>query len=88
MLSKTTEVIRQQMHRSDIKFTLTLFSKQVVLTGHAKSVSGVAWSCDGKRLATASSDLTARVWNVDQHKEVFVAVNKSEALSFYMAVFT
>ena len=45
---------------------------QVVLTGHAKTVSGVAWSCDGKRLATASSDLTARVWTVDQHKEVSV----------------
>ncbi len=42
----------------------------MVLTGHAKTVSGVAWSCDGKRLATASSDLTARVWTVDQHKEV------------------
>ena len=73
-LAKTSEVMlvhrdRQDPARvfADVSLPLCV---QVVLTGHAKTVSGIAWSCDGKRLATVSSDCTIRVWTVDQHKEV------------------
>jgi WD40 repeat protein len=34
------------------------------LTGHSSYVRGVAWSHDGRTLATASDDHTARLWDV------------------------
>jgi WD40 repeat protein len=34
----------------------------LTLKGHSGSVNSVAWSPDGKRLATASGDQTAKVW--------------------------
>ncbi len=36
---------------------------RVTLRGHSGWVSGVAWSPDRKRLATASEDATAKVWD-------------------------
>jgi WD40 repeat protein len=43
-----------------------------ILVGHNASVSGVAWSLDGTRLATASSDHTARIWDPTTGREIRV----------------
>eukprot|EP00283_Hemiselmis_rufescens_P006583 CAMPEP_0173428064 /NCGR_PEP_ID=MMETSP1357-20121228/7103_1 /TAXON_ID=77926 /ORGANISM="Hemiselmis rufescens, Strain PCC563" /LENGTH=344 /DNA_ID=CAMNT_0014392017 /DNA_START=41 /DNA_END=1075 /DNA_ORIENTATION=- len=49
---------------------MTLTKKdEVMLTGHTKVIQDIGWSCDGKRLATASGDTSARVWTVDTHRE-------------------
>ncbi len=37
----------------------------MVLRGHEGGVTSAAFSADGKRVVTASSDKTARVWNAD-----------------------
>jgi len=43
---------------------------RVTLRGHSGSVDGVAFSPDGKRLATASGDETAKVWDAQRGKQL------------------
>jgi len=40
------------------------------LRGHSGSVNSVAFSPDGKRMATASDDQTAKVWDAESGKEL------------------
>ena len=40
-----------------------------LLKGHTKAVYGLAFSPDGKRLASASHDMTVRIWDVETQTE-------------------
>jgi WD40 repeat protein len=41
-----------------------------LLKGHTKAVYGLAFSPDGKRLASASHDMTVRIWDVEAQTEL------------------
>jgi WD40 repeat protein len=47
-----------------------LADQLLVLRGHVEGVNGVNWSPDFTRLATASEDGTARIWNTDTGEEI------------------
>lgn len=51
-----------------------------VLTGHDEWVGCVAWSPDGRKLATASNDHTARIWNPDNGNELAVLRGHDDAV--------
>jgi WD40 repeat protein len=42
------------------------------LKGHIRTVYGVAFSADGKWVASASSASTARIWHAETGKEVLI----------------
>src|SRR6266581_2318762 len=46
----------------------------IALHGHDKRVWGVAWSPDGKRLATGSRDRTARIWDIESGSQLLVVL--------------
>jgi hypothetical protein len=50
--------------RADLAFTVHFFSvpNHFTYSGHSDYVSSVAWSPDGKRIASGSDDMTVQVW--------------------------
>jgi WD40 repeat protein/tRNA A-37 threonylcarbamoyl transferase component Bud32 len=51
------------------------------LSGHTADMSEVAFSPDGKRLASASHDRTVRVWDVASGRELFCLRGHSDAVN-------
>ena len=66
----------QQLRRAIIASHVRL-----TLSGHNGPVSSVAWSPDEKRLATGSSDKTAKVWDAGNGEELFTLTGHSEEVS-------
>jgi WD domain, G-beta repeat len=63
---------QEEGHDQETRNRLSGYGWRVsTLNGHTSAVWNVAWSPDGKRLATASYDKTAKVWDAATGKEVF-----------------
>lgn len=59
----------------------TLAKVGPTLEGHSDVVMSVAWSTDGKWLATGSQDKTARIWQWPEGKELKVFKDHSDAVT-------
>ncbi|NEO20937.1 AAA-like domain-containing protein [Moorena sp. SIO4A5] len=59
--------------------SISQFRKGAVLTGHQSEVFSVAFSPDGQRLATASVDGTARIWD-NQGNEIAVLTGHQDSV--------
>jgi len=55
---------------SDLYDALARVRRVVVLAGHESPITASAWSPDGTRMATASNDRTARLWDARTGKQV------------------
>src|SRR5262249_40426831 len=53
----------------------------LALKGHTDIVRGVAFSRDGQRVATASSDRTAKVWDAHTGQEIFSLKGHTERMT-------
>jgi FOG: WD40 repeat len=54
---------------------------QAVMRGHVGPISRVACSPDGKYIATASADRTARIWETETGKEIFQLTGHTQGVS-------
>jgi WD40 repeat protein len=50
------------------------------LEGHSGIVLAVAWSCDGKRIASGSTDGTVRIWNPNSGEALLVLEGHSDSV--------
>jgi WD40 repeat protein len=57
-----------------------LASRSIVLRGHMAEVASAEFSSDGKQVATASSDNTARLWNAETGSQIGVLQGHHDAV--------
>ena len=59
---------------------LSLGTRLYIFRGHSQQIRGIAWSPDGKHIASASYDNTVRVWEVTEGGHVYVYLGHFSAV--------
>jgi len=77
-----TRALLEALYYNDIPDPTRPFLPQVAtLEGHHDAIISVAFSPDGKRLATGSLDNTVRIWDLELGKELVILVGHTDAIS-------
>src|SRR4051794_8840225 len=56
-------------------------NRSLALSGHTRAIARVSWSPDGKQLASASDDNTAKVWDPDKGAELLTLRGHSDRVT-------
>ena len=62
------------------RYLSTRINARQTLRGHTAGVNSVSFSPDGKRIATAGEDLTAKVWDAETGRELFALQGHSNSV--------
>ena len=86
-----TNEIEQKARRSipetqyAYNYALAHLSERIVLAGHFYAVNSAAFSPDGKRIVTGSSDNTARLWDAETGKSIGEPLKGHESYVYSVA---
>jgi WD40 repeat protein len=72
VVPEAEDALHQAVQNSHVRHTLT---------GHSDKIAKIVFSPDGKRLATASNDHTAKVWDVETGKELLTLSGHTAEIS-------
>lgn len=64
----------------EIRILSQNLTEDIVLEGHFKPVLSVDFNHDGDRLGSASSDQTARIWNLESHTQMLELTNEHKGM--------
>jgi len=73
-------IIATSIHEANVAWIIDVTTGEhlLVLRGHTKPIQGVDWSTDGRWVATASADGSARVWDPGNGREVLTLHGDAE----------
>jgi WD40 repeat protein len=73
---------RPELRGWEYRYVAALLSRdERIFYGHTREVRAVAWGPDGQRLATASEDGTARVWDARTGRELLALPGHAQGVS-------